>query len=89
VLYNEHPDYEYACLVRSKDKGEKVKKAYPNVRIVLGGLDDSEILEEEASRADIVLRSTPLTGSESRLMEKQMRLMHPTTRVLLRLSPLG
>ena len=56
VLYSEHPDYEYACLVRSKDKAEVVKKAFPNVRIVLGGLDDSDILEEEAAKADIVLR---------------------------------
>ncbi len=56
VLYSEHPDYEYACLVRSKDKAEAVRKAFPNVRIVLGGLDDSETLEEEAAKADIVLR---------------------------------
>ncbi len=56
VLYTEHPDYEYASLVRSKEKGDAVKKAYPNVRIVLGGLDDSKILEEEAAKADIVLR---------------------------------
>ena len=56
ALYSEHPEYEYACLIRSKDKAEQVKKAFPNVRIVLGGLDDSALLEEEASKADIVLR---------------------------------
>lgn len=54
----EHPDYEYACLVRSKKKAEAVKKAYPSARIVHGGLDDSAILEEEAAKADIVLRTT-------------------------------
>ena len=58
ALYSEHPDYEYACLVRSKEKAEAVKQAFPNLRIVLGGLDDSEILEEEAAKADIVLRTT-------------------------------
>ena len=56
ALYSEHPEYEYACLVRSKEKGEMIEKAFPNVKIVLGGLDDSEILEQEASKADIVLR---------------------------------
>jgi N-acetyl-gamma-glutamylphosphate reductase len=58
VLYSQHPEYEYACLVRSKDKAELVKKAFPNVRIVLGGLDDSDLLEEEAMKADIILRTT-------------------------------
>ena len=58
AIYNEHPDYEYACLVRTKDKAEQVEKAYPNVRTVLGGLDDSDLLEEEAAKADIVLRTS-------------------------------
>lgn len=58
AIHNKHPDYEYACLVRSKDKAEAVKKAFPDVRIVLGSLDDSQLLEEEAAKADIVLRRT-------------------------------
>jgi hypothetical protein len=33
-----------------------VKKAFPNVRIVLGGNDDSDVLKEEAAKADVVLR---------------------------------
>lgn len=53
-----HPDWEYAALVRTKDKGDAVKKTYPSVRIVLGGLDDSAILKEEAAKADIVLRES-------------------------------
>ena len=57
ALHSEHPDYEYACLVRTQEKAEAVKKAFPNVRIVLGGLDDSVVLEEEAAKADIVLRT--------------------------------
>lgn len=60
ALHSEHRDYEYACLVRSKDKAETVKKAFPDVRIILGGLDDSEILEEESAKADVVLRTTSL-----------------------------
>lgn len=52
-----HPDYEYAVLVRTQDKADAVKKAYPSARIVLGGLDDFDLLKQEASKADIVLRS--------------------------------
>jgi len=55
-LYSKHPDYQYSLLVRTKDKAEKVQQAYKNVRIVLGSLDDSSLLEEEAANADIVLR---------------------------------
>lgn len=57
ALNKTHPDYEYAVLVRSQDKADKVKKAYPSVRIVLGGLDDFDTLREEAAKADVVLRT--------------------------------
>lgn len=57
AIYSEHPDYEYVCLVRTEQKGEQVKKAFPNARIVLGDLDNSALLEEEAAKADIVLRT--------------------------------
>jgi hypothetical protein len=43
--------------VRTKDKGDKLQQVYKNARIVLGGLDDSSLLEEEAASADIVLRA--------------------------------
>lgn len=56
ALYTAHPEYEYAILVRNSDKGAAVAAEYPKVRLVYGGLDDSELLEEEASKADIVLR---------------------------------
>jgi hypothetical protein len=55
-LYNAHPEYEYSALVRSKEKAKPVTDAFPNVRIVIGGLDDSDILKEEASKADVVIR---------------------------------
>ena len=60
-LYKKHPDYEYAVLVRTQEKADIVKKAFPNVRIVLGGNDDSEILKEEAAKADVVLRKINIT----------------------------
>ena len=33
-----------------------MKDAFPNVRIVIGDLDDSTVLEEESARADVVIR---------------------------------
>lgn len=56
VLHQAHPEYEYSALVRTQDKADKVKAKYPNVRIVLGGLDDDQVLRDEAAKADIVLR---------------------------------
>jgi len=56
-LYRKHPEFEYALLVRSEDKAKKVVEKYPTVRIVLGGLDDFETLEREASWADIVIHT--------------------------------
>jgi nucleoside-diphosphate-sugar epimerase len=51
-----HPDWEYAALVRSKEKGKPVKDAYPKVRLVFGDLDKYEVLKDEAAKADIVIR---------------------------------
>ncbi|KAI9147301.1 nucleoside-diphosphate-sugar epimerase [Paramyrothecium foliicola] len=62
VLYEQHPDFEFALLVRSEDKAKKVTDQYPKARIVLGGLDDSETIEREAAWADLVIRkcNTPM-----------------------------
>lgn len=57
VLSKRHPEYEYSALVRTKEKAERVKAAYPSIRIVLGDLDDSELLKKEASKADVVIRT--------------------------------
>jgi N-acetyl-gamma-glutamylphosphate reductase len=55
-LHQSHPEYEYALLIRSQEKADKVLETYPKARIVIGGLDDSETLEREAAQADIVIR---------------------------------
>ncbi|PSN72706.1 NAD(P)-binding protein [Corynespora cassiicola Philippines] len=64
ALYNKHPDYEYAALVRTEQKAETVKKAFPNIRIVIGDLDDSKVLEEEAAKADIVIHTADASDHE-------------------------
>lgn len=49
------PKHSIVVLVRSSDSARKISSAYANVRIVIGSLDDVEIVEAEASKADIVL----------------------------------
>ena len=55
-LLQRHPnEYDVTALVRNSDKGAQIASQYPSIRLVYGGLDDENILEEEARRADIVL----------------------------------
>jgi hypothetical protein len=42
---------------RIEEKAKPVKEAFPDIRIVLGELDDSSVLEEEAAKADIIIRT--------------------------------
>lgn len=56
VLQTAYPKHEYSVLLRDKEKADKVSNAYPKVRVVLGDLDSAELLEEEARKADIVVR---------------------------------
>ncbi|TEA15276.1 Uncharacterized protein C8034_v002697 [Colletotrichum sidae] len=56
-IHQKHPEYEYALLIRTEDKAKKVLEQYPKARIVLGGLDDSDTLEREASWADVVIHT--------------------------------
>ncbi|OBS26175.1 hypothetical protein FPOA_00117 [Fusarium poae] len=54
-LTKTHPEYTIAALVRDSHAAETIAQAYPKVRIVLGDLDNSALLEREASEANIVL----------------------------------
>lgn len=58
AIHKAHPDYTYVALIRIEEKAGKVRAAYPDVRVVIGGLDDSAIIEEESAKADIVLRNS-------------------------------
>ncbi|KAK5125459.1 hypothetical protein LTR85_000568 [Meristemomyces frigidus] len=64
ALYEAHPEYEYAALVRTQEKADIVKKAFPSIRTVLGNLDDSDVLKEEAAKADIVLHAADASDHE-------------------------
>jgi hypothetical protein len=47
-----------------EEKAKPVKKAFPNIRIVLGSLDDSKTLEEEAAKADVVVHTADASDHE-------------------------
>ena len=55
-LVEAHPDFEVACLVRNSEKGAQVASLFAKVRLVYGDLASEQLLEEEARKADIVLR---------------------------------
>ncbi|KAJ5680014.1 hypothetical protein N7536_011153 [Penicillium majusculum] len=57
TLVANHPEFSYSTLIRTTEKAEQVKAQYPFVRIVIGDLDDSALLERESAAADIVLHT--------------------------------
>jgi hypothetical protein len=59
-------DYDICCLVR-EGKVDVVKDAYLDIRVVQGSLDDVALLEEEARKADVVIREFTLRLAVSEL----------------------
>lgn len=55
LLRSTHPEYHCSVLLRDSNKAAAVSKAYPEVRIVLGDLDSTALIEEEARQADVVI----------------------------------
>ncbi|KAJ5182675.1 hypothetical protein N7492_000291 [Penicillium capsulatum] len=53
ALANAHPDWQLSALVRNKDKAAQLTSKYPQIRVVHGNLDSSDIIEEEVKNADI------------------------------------
>lgn len=74
AIANAHSEFDITCLVRNSDKGAKVASQYPKVRLVYGDLDSTGLLEEEAKKADIVLRE--YNGQYRRLNEIKPILFH-------------
>ncbi|KAI8231097.1 hypothetical protein K4K55_006331 [Colletotrichum sp. SAR 10_96] len=56
TAYHSHPEWSFSALVRNQEKAEILQEAFPNVRLVLGDLDSTDVLREEALVADIVLQ---------------------------------
>lgn len=55
-LYNKHPEFSYVALVRTPEKAKAVTDKFPKVRTVIGDNDSTDLLKEESSKADIVIR---------------------------------
>lgn len=55
VLKTAHPEYECSVLLRDSTKAASVTERYPDVRVVLGDLDSASLIEQEVSRADVVV----------------------------------
>lgn len=64
ALTAKHPDISYSALVRTPEKAAQVNAEYPPVRIVIGDLDDAELLKKESADADIVLRKYMCLSSD-------------------------
>jgi len=58
-LVRSEANFTISALLRDQDKANIVARAFPNVNLVLGDLDDVDIIDREASKADIVLRKMP------------------------------
>lgn len=55
MLYKAHPEYSYTAVVRNSEKGAPVAARFPEIRLVYGDMDSSDLIEEESANADIVL----------------------------------
>ncbi|KAF6844170.1 hypothetical protein CMUS01_01320 [Colletotrichum musicola] len=66
AIWERHPEYEYALLVRSEERAVPVKKAYPdaNIRVVVGSLTDAAVIEKEAAAADVVVHTADSADDE-------------------------
>ncbi|KAI9039444.1 NAD-dependent epimerase/dehydratase family protein [Aspergillus affinis] len=93
TITNAHPDWQLSALVRNKDKAEQVKTQYPNIRIIYGDLDSSDIIEEEVKNADIVFHFADCDhvaaaqaiskGSENHTAERPLWLIHTSGTAIL------
>ncbi|KAL5591679.1 hypothetical protein ACKLNR_013162 [Fusarium oxysporum f. sp. zingiberi] len=55
TLLKSHPEYKVRALVRDVSKGAAITKSYSQVQLVTGGLDDADVIAQEAQDADVVL----------------------------------
>jgi len=56
VFAKKHPEWKLVALVRNTEQAQAVKAKYPATEIVIGTLDDHDLLVEQGKIADVVLR---------------------------------
>ncbi|KAL1628953.1 hypothetical protein SLS54_001644 [Diplodia seriata] len=55
------PDIEVTALVRTEDKGARLRKRYRNVKTVIGDLDSLDVIEQASKDVSIVISTSPST----------------------------
>ncbi|RAL03381.1 putative nucleoside-diphosphate-sugar epimerase [Aspergillus ibericus CBS 121593] len=93
AIANAHSDWQLSALIRNKDKAEQVKAQYPNIRIIHGDLDSSDIIIEEVKNADIVFHFADRDhvaaaqaiskGAENHTAERPLWLIHTSGSAIL------
>ncbi|KAL3469746.1 putative nucleoside-diphosphate-sugar epimerase [Aspergillus californicus] len=93
AIANAHADWQLSALVRNKDKAEQVKAQYPNIRIIHGDLDSSDIIIEEVKNTDIVFHFADCDhvaaalaiskGAENHTAERPLWLIHTSGSAIL------
>ena len=56
LLNETHPDFEITALVRNREKAAAITAEYPQVQIVYGDNESSQVIEEQVARADVIFR---------------------------------
>lgn len=88
ALLEKYPMWESSItvLVRNIEKGSLISKLFPKITLVYGDLDDVELLEEESTKAHIILNwansdhpsstSAIVRGAKKHTAEKPVFLIH-------------
>ena len=56
TIVKQHPEYDVTVLLRNEP--ETFRQVYPDVHVLHGDYDSSELLSEAASKADVVVRTS-------------------------------
>ncbi|KAF4974551.1 hypothetical protein FZEAL_8575 [Fusarium zealandicum] len=71
-LAGSHPEYAITALIRDSQAAERIADAFPQIKTVVGDLDDSDLIEQEASQASIVLTYWVQVSGASLLAVKEL-----------------
>ncbi|KAF4626324.1 hypothetical protein G7Y89_g11834 [Cudoniella acicularis] len=81
-----HPGYQIRGLVRNEKQQEEITSKYPSVQTVVGTLDSTDILVEEAAQAAVVLQLADADHNSSILSLIRGLSQGSKTRTLIQLS---
>jgi hypothetical protein len=67
-LLEKHPEWHVAALVRNEKQKETILARWPQLEVAIGDLDDSTLMIQEGSKADVVLRECSRTAVKHHLL---------------------